>query len=392
MAENPIPKLVFQGRCPDCGSRQITLPTNLPPLGDDFDWTARDYDAIRLFMLEELAARFPERQRWTSADVEVVIVEALAAMLDQLSDMTDRVAAESYLDTARRPESVRRLLRLIGYDAVRLARLKDEPEYKPHRLTAEEQLERLWIEDPSLMERARRAGPRAVHDQHRMVTVNDYTRRLEEHPIIMRAAARGQWSGSWMTLRVAVILPWPNATLDDEITFGRETQEAIERFHEQRGIAVPDWDTQPKPTQRMIVRPYLDAYRMVGQEVMLDDAVPIGVALHLSVNVAGGYFQSEVRRAVDNALSTRPGGFFEPGRLSFFEDLHASDLFQVLMALEGVDNVCLNRFKRLGGQYPDQSTQGIISLKGLEIAVFDNDPEQPERGYFHLALHGGRKG
>ena len=41
---------------------------------------------------EELAARFPERRRWTPGDLEVVMVEVMAALLDQLSDMADRVA------------------------------------------------------------------------------------------------------------------------------------------------------------------------------------------------------------------------------------------------------------------------------------------------------------
>ena len=392
MAETPLPALNFHGRCPDCGARQVALPSALPLIGDDFNWQARDYDSIRYAMLEELAARFPERTRWTPADLEVVLVEVLATILDQLSDMADRVATESYLETARRPESVRRLLKFIGYDAVRLARLKDEPEFKPNRLTAEQQLDRLWSENPAMMEQARRAGPRSIHDQHRMVTVGDYTARLEEHPIVMRAAAKVRWSGSWMTLRTAVILPWPNTTLDDEIGFSKEIQEKVAEFHEVRGLNVPDWEATPKPTYRMILRPYLDAYRMTGQEVVLDDAVPVGIILHLSVQLAEGYFQSEVRRAIDTTLSTRPDGFFEPGRLRFGEDLHVSDFFQALMDLDGVENVCVNRFKRMGGQYLDQSTSGRIQLSGLEIAVCNNDTEHPDQGYYHLSLYGGRKG
>ena len=69
-------------------------------------------------MLEELAARFPERQRWTVADLEVALVEILANSLDGLSDMADRVFAEGYLQSAKRPDSLRRLLGIIGYDAV----------------------------------------------------------------------------------------------------------------------------------------------------------------------------------------------------------------------------------------------------------------------------------
>jgi len=109
MAESPKSELVFEGRCPDCAERRVELPAPLPETGDDFAWLVRDYDSFRRFMLEELAGRFPERTRWTAGDLEVVLVEALAAVLDQLSDMTDRVAAEASLETARRPESVRRL-------------------------------------------------------------------------------------------------------------------------------------------------------------------------------------------------------------------------------------------------------------------------------------------
>ena len=63
-----------------------------------------------------------------------------------------------------------------------------------------------------------------------------------------------------------------------------------------------------------------------------------------------------------------------------------------IMALDGVENVCLNRFKRLGSQYADQSTTGVIPFEGLEIAVCDNDPRRPDRGYYRLDLHGGRLG
>jgi len=65
MAETPRPVLRFEGTCPDCGERRVELPRPLPEGGADVDLTARDYDAIRLAMLDELAARFPARRRWT---------------------------------------------------------------------------------------------------------------------------------------------------------------------------------------------------------------------------------------------------------------------------------------------------------------------------------------
>ena len=58
MADEPLAKLVYKEGCGDCGERRVDLPAPLPSLGDDFDWDVRDYDGYRLFMLEELAARF----------------------------------------------------------------------------------------------------------------------------------------------------------------------------------------------------------------------------------------------------------------------------------------------------------------------------------------------
>ena len=149
MAERPLPVLAFGGGCPDCGSREAALPAPLALAGDDFDWSARDHETIRIAMLEELAARFPDRRRWSPADLEVALVEAFAAVLDQLSDMLDRVTAEAALETARRPVSVRRLLALVGYDAVAAERLKDDPPAQPGGRSAVAKLEDLIGRDLS---------------------------------------------------------------------------------------------------------------------------------------------------------------------------------------------------------------------------------------------------
>ena len=76
MADSPQMKLRFEGSCPDCGVREVYQPPSLPDAGDDFDWRVRNYDDFRMFMLEELSARFPERTRWTPADLEVVLENA----------------------------------------------------------------------------------------------------------------------------------------------------------------------------------------------------------------------------------------------------------------------------------------------------------------------------
>lgn len=391
MADNPKTRLSFEGRCPDCAERQIDLPPPLPVVGDDFDWMVRDFDSFRRFMLEELAARFPERTRWTPADMEVVLLEVLAAVLDQLSDMADRVAAEAFLETARRPESVRRLLGLIGYDAATAAGLVDDSAMENGEIK-EEKLERLWRQNRVLMDMARQEGPRAIHTQRRMVTVEDYANQLKEHPLVLRAHAWSEWSGSWTTIRVAVVL-WNDSLLDqDELDYPIELQGMVNNFHFKQGLWPLVWEPESPPTIRTALRSCLDAYRMLGQEVVLEDVLPVGIKMSLSIRVADNFFRSEVRHAVQDALGTGPGGFFEPGRLGFGEDLFAGDIFQVVMSLDGVKNVCLNRFKRFGDHYPDQADTGQIVLEELEIAVCNNDPANPERGFYNLSLHGGRKG
>jgi hypothetical protein len=388
MAELARAVLRFDRSCRACARREIALPPELPPVGDDFDWQVRDYEGFRRFMLEDLAARFPERQRWTEADMEVVLVEAFSAVLDQLSDMLDRVAAESTLETARRPESVRQLLGLIGYDAVHAEGAADAAELRAR-----------WEREPERMEAARRAGPRAIHGQRRMVSLQDYAERLEAHPLVNRAQAAVEWNGAWPLVRVAVTLaddrdlerdPFaPSASMPAEDA--ARLREETDAFHrEQRLPELADFPATP--SFRMLLHPYLEAFRMLGQEVRLQNAELVGIELALSIRVKPSYFQSEVRRDAERVLGRGPAGFFRPGRLRFGEDLHAADILQALMAIDGVENVCVNRFKRLGRQFADESARGVIRLSGLEIAVCNNDPADADLGYFRLSLHGGRAG
>jgi hypothetical protein len=389
MADAPRAELVFSPAHPDCGKREVRdLPRPLPGVGDDFDWSVRDYDDLRLFMMEELAARVPERRQWMPADLEVVLVEALAAMLDRLSDLADRVVAEGYLETARRPESVRRLLDFIGYDAVRHALAAGQitnPSGKPAEAIAA--LERAWAGNPWMMEAARAAGPRELHRQRRMVTPEDHGHMLEEHPLVRYAAGHAEWGGGWTEVRVAV-LSRLDRKLDDAAgpPYPARLREAIEAFHIEHGLARPEW--APEPTPRMLLTPFVDGYRMIGQPVTLEDARFVGIAMAIAIRVRDNYFQSEVRTAVDQALRR----FFEPGRLPFGGALHLSDVVQVLMALEGVETVSIHRFKRVGARWRDQIGSGHITLSSLEIPRCDNDPAHPERGYYHLHIQGGRRG
>lgn len=412
MADTPAQTLRFDlVGCLDCGRRIADLPEPLPEIGDDFDWRARDYDALRVFMLEELIARFPERLRWTPADLEVVIIEVLAALADHMSDMADRAAQEGTLETARRPNSVRRLLRFIDYDAARVAVAAGLIPFGPSAETdadRDTRLEQFWFDNPFAMDQARREGPQHIFEQERMVTLADCSARVDDHPLVVRANVSSSWTGSWDTLSLAIILPDTAWRLDESFTTidpplgDRDAIDAanrriaklkadIQSFHAVHGLAVPDLIREPLPTFRSILSGFIEAYRMVGQPVVLLDATPVGIAIVVSLIIRPAFYQSEIRSAAEAALGKGPEGFFAAGRLRFGEDVFASDVLARLMNIEGVENVCLIRFKRVGNEYRDQSELGRIQLNGLEIAVCDNDHGKPGRGYFSIILHGGAR-
>lgn len=396
MAELAEAKLIFDGGCPDCGERAATLPLPIPGVEDDFDWSTRDYDSFRLFMMQELASRFPQRNRWTPADMEVVIVELVAAALDRASHAVDRVQAERFLDSARRPESVRRLLKLIGYDAT--LRISEDILNARGEDTVEHRVEGYWREHPNAMEMARFDGPRLIAEQHRMVTLTDHADVLESHPLVALARARLVWTGAWQTILVSALLE-DDLPLDGSLQTGavvtasvpngvrRELWQEIVVFHNDRRLPLPAIDTNL--TGRRILRTMIEDYRMIGTEVFLEEAKGAAITLTLSIRAKPGYFRSEMKQALAQVFSSDQGGFFEPGRLGFGEALFASDVIEAAMAVEGVAVACLNLFRRVGKGYEDQSADGVIKIDEDEFILCTNDRARPEKGSIRIAVNGG---
>ncbi|MCG8486025.1 MAG: hypothetical protein MI756_00990, partial [Chromatiales bacterium] len=317
MAKLNNPTLTFDYGMPDCGRRTMELPPPLPRVGDDFNWDTRTFDEFRRVMLEELSARFPDRQQWNPADLEVVLLEVLAAALDQISDMNDRITAEHYLETARKPETVYRLLTLIGYD----------PGREISGATADPaQVIQAWQTEPWRMEAARKKGPDSIRTQERMVTLADYQEQIAEHPLVCQASAWSQWGGSWPVVRIGLSLV-NHHRLDDAVEgplfFPAPICRAVDQFHAIQGLPAVDWETAP--SIRTILRTFLDHRRMTGQEVTMEDAVPVGIALALAVSVRPNYYKTEIHQALSQALGRE--GFFRPGKLPFGEDLYCGDIY-----------------------------------------------------------------
>lgn len=102
--------------CPgqgDCGDASDCPPETGP--SPNIDYLARDFPGFRQLMLDRLALTLPEWRERHAADLGVTLVEAIAAVADQLSQYQDAVATEAYLGTARQRISVRRHARLVDY-------------------------------------------------------------------------------------------------------------------------------------------------------------------------------------------------------------------------------------------------------------------------------------
>jgi hypothetical protein len=80
------------------------------------DYTNKDYASLRAGLLELAREKLPEWTDHSPNDLGVVLLELFATMGDILLYYQDRIANESYLETAVERQSVINLLRLIGYE------------------------------------------------------------------------------------------------------------------------------------------------------------------------------------------------------------------------------------------------------------------------------------
>jgi hypothetical protein len=79
------------------------------------DYLARDYEALRIRLLDRLSALLPGWTDRSPADPGVMLVELFAYLGDRLAYWQDAVAEEAYLASARRRTSLRRHARLLDY-------------------------------------------------------------------------------------------------------------------------------------------------------------------------------------------------------------------------------------------------------------------------------------
>ncbi|HEX8150654.1 MAG TPA: baseplate J/gp47 family protein [Pyrinomonadaceae bacterium] len=80
------------------------------------DYTSKDYASLRRAMLELARYRLPEWTDQSPSDLGVLLVDLFAYMGDVVLYYQDRIANESFLQTAVERRSVLNALRLVGYE------------------------------------------------------------------------------------------------------------------------------------------------------------------------------------------------------------------------------------------------------------------------------------
>jgi hypothetical protein len=216
--------------------------------------------------------------------------------------------------------------------------------------------------DPEDIEIVRRDAPQAFRTQERAVTAADYGAAAERRPDVQRAAASFRWTGSWYTVFVTP-----------------------DRFG---GVAVDD-------TFKARLRRHLERFRMAGYDLEVNSPryVPLDVELHICVK--DDYFRADVLQVVRRVLSSDvlPDGtlgVFHPDNFSFGQPVYLSRVIAAAQAVEGVESVRVDSFRRLSDPSSTSLDDGVIDIGDLEIAQLANNPSFPERGKIALAAGGGK--
>lgn len=228
--------------------------------------------------------------------------------------------------------------------------------------------------EPQSLAEARLLGPYQLRQQNRAVVPADYEACLAagvqlggiDTPFVpVQSKARFRHTGSWTTVFVSV--------------------DMLDRL-----------PLHATPGLRGAFEALLQARKMAGLDVRVEDARYCPLHIRLQVEVDDEHFARDVRSAVERALvgplAAPQLPFFGPGRFRFGQPVFLSDLYAVVAAIEGVRSVAVTRFKRLGDRWADCEAQGFIPVGALEVARCDNDSTATQNGVLFVRTCGGKEG
>jgi hypothetical protein len=220
--------------------------------------------------------------------------------------------------------------------------------------------------DPESNNQVRLYAPQAFRTQQRAVTAQDYADAAGRHPQVEKAEATLRFTGTWHTMFVTV--------------------------QRRGGLPVDD-------AFRADLRNFLEPLRMAGFDLEIEAPIFVALDIGFTVQVAPGYFRSDIEEALLEVFSNRdlPGGrrgFFHPDNFTFGQPVYLSRIVAAAMQVPGVQWVDTtdtppNHFQRFGESPRGELEAGKIEMARLEIARLDNDPNEAENGQIAFFMEGG---
>lgn len=228
--------------------------------------------------------------------------------------------------------------------------------------------------DPETIEHARQLAPQAFHSElFRAVTERDWVQAAERLPDVASAAATYRWTGSWLTIFIALD-PTDRSDLTD----------------------LPNGRTMLDPGFEQRVRAFIARYRLAGYDIELRPPRFVPVDLAVDVCAKPGYFSSDVAQSVRDALSNRvlpdgSRGFFHPANFVFGAPVYVSRLYAAIAAVPGVESAAIRKLVRFGQGDAGEVARGELDTGPWEIVRLDNDPSFVEHGVLTVAARGGKQ-
>ncbi|HEV7642857.1 MAG TPA: baseplate J/gp47 family protein [Pyrinomonadaceae bacterium] len=210
--------------------------------------------------------------------------------------------------------------------------------------------------------------------QLRAVTLADYVERAREIKDVSRATAAYAWTGNWRTVRV---------TID------------------------PVGTTELSPALRKEVSSYLNAVRLIGEDIEIRPPVFIPLEIVVKLCAAPDFWPEDIRFVLEQEFSsgwTPDGrmGFFHPDLWTFGQKLYASQIIGRALQVKGVDHTIGQRVSKSGisktvsvsiqrwnSRFPPG--ESLTQVAPNEIIRVDNDPNNMEAGSIKFEVKGGRQ-
>jgi predicted phage baseplate assembly protein len=215
--------------------------------------------------------------------------------------------------------------------------------------------------DPEAMQHIVQVAPFAFQSQMRCVTAADYGTMAQTFKGVGQAQGTLRWTGSWYTAFASIdpVGQW-TAALASQVKQG------------------------------------LDMLRMMGTDLVVEQAVFVGLSIGLEICVAPGFFRGDVYQALWKLLVTGDScsgapGLLDAANFKFGQTVYSSPIVAAAQAVTGVVAVTLTTFERMAQPTPaGQAAPTELLMGAVEIACCNNDPNHADRGFLTLTMAGGK--